>query len=89
MHARDVTTSMGVEGVEDIRDFKWESQLRYYWEFNDAPPSGVHPQETIMVRRGQDRLFPCRQHNAAYSAMQMVLWWADLLGSQRTSHASH
>lgn len=41
---RDVTTSMAQEGVEDVRDFKWESQLRYYWEHHEAPPSGVKPQ---------------------------------------------
>lgn len=35
---------MAAEGVEDVRDFKWESQLRYYWELHDAPPSGVRPQ---------------------------------------------
>eukprot|EP00803_Ostreobium_quekettii_P008972 evm.model.scf_437EXC.9 EVM.evm.TU.scf_437EXC.9 scf_437EXC:49472-57192(-) len=50
VHARDVTVQMAKDGVEDVRDFKWESQLRYYWEFNELPPSGVHPQETIMVR---------------------------------------
>lgn len=47
---RDVVVEMSHKGVEDIRDFNWESQLRYYWEFNELPPSGVHPQETIMVR---------------------------------------
>ncbi|KAF6266164.1 dynein heavy chain 9 [Scenedesmus sp. NREL 46B-D3] len=50
VHARDVTSHMAAEGVEDVRDFKWESQLRYYWEHNEAPPSGVKPQETIVVR---------------------------------------
>eukprot|EP00775_Hariotina_reticulata_P006671 gene6671-6895_t len=50
VHARDVTSYMATEGVEDIRDFKWESQLRYYWELHDTPPSGVRPQETIVVR---------------------------------------
>eukprot|EP00882_Tetradesmus_deserticola_P025808 GHRQ01028377.1.p1 GENE.GHRQ01028377.1~~GHRQ01028377.1.p1 ORF type:complete len:190 (-),score=60.48 GHRQ01028377.1:388-957(-) len=41
---RDVTSHMAAEGVEDVRDFKWESQLRYYWEHNEAPPSGVKAQ---------------------------------------------
>lgn len=50
VHARDVTVQMAKDGVEDVRDFKWESQLRYYWEFNEAPPSGSAPSETIMVR---------------------------------------
>nr|8GLV_Kg Chain Kg, DHC_N2 domain-containing protein [Chlamydomonas reinhardtii] len=50
VHARDVVAAMAREGVEDARDFKWESQMRYYWEFNEQPPSGVHPQETLMVR---------------------------------------
>eukprot|EP00798_Chlamydomonas_sp_ICE-L_P016919 gene16919-23187_t len=50
VHARDVTVDMAKNKVEDIRDFNWESQLRYFWEFNELPPSGVHPQETIMVR---------------------------------------
>ncbi len=27
-----------------------ESQLRYFWEFHEAPPSGTHPQETMVVR---------------------------------------
>ena len=41
MHARDVVAAMAREGVEDARDFKWESQMRYYWEFNEQPPSGA------------------------------------------------
>ncbi|KXZ48211.1 DHC-9 protein [Gonium pectorale] len=50
VHARDVVAAMAKDGVEDVRDFKWESQMRYYWEFNESPPSGVHPQETLVVR---------------------------------------
>ena len=52
VHARDVTLSMSQNNVEDVRDFKWESQMRYYWEFHENPPSGVHPQETLMVCGG-------------------------------------
>lgn len=29
VHARDVTLQMAKEGVEDVREFKWESQLRF------------------------------------------------------------
>ncbi|GFR45764.1 hypothetical protein Agub_g7181 [Astrephomene gubernaculifera] len=50
VHARDVVANMAKDRVEDTRDFKWESQMRYYWEFNELPPSGVHPQETLVVR---------------------------------------
>lgn len=28
VHARDVTVQMATDGVQDVRDFKWESQLR-------------------------------------------------------------
>jgi len=50
VHARDVTAQMADDGVCDVRDFKWECQLRYYWEHNELPPSNLPPQETIMVR---------------------------------------
>ena len=32
VHARDVVVQMSEDGVSDPRDFKWLSQLRYFWE---------------------------------------------------------
>ncbi|KAK3235325.1 hypothetical protein CYMTET_54468 [Cymbomonas tetramitiformis] len=35
VHARDVVDHMAAEGVTVTVDFKWQSQLRYYWEDDD------------------------------------------------------
>ena len=32
VHARDVVVQMAKDGVSDAKDFKWLSQLRYFWE---------------------------------------------------------
>lgn len=66
---RDVTTSMANEGVEDTRDFKWESQLRYYWEHHEAPPSGVKPQ----VRPCCLALALASQHSQSVPAMWSLI----------------
>ena len=50
VHARDVCDAMVQQKVERLDDFNWEAQLRYYWEYNETPPSKVEPTETIMVR---------------------------------------
>ncbi|CAG9464833.1 unnamed protein product [Pedinophyceae sp. YPF-701] len=50
VHARDVVAQMAEDGVESVKDFKWEAQMRYYWEHNEHPPSNVDPTDTIVVR---------------------------------------
>lgn len=32
VHARDVCVEMVKERVQEVTDFSWQAQLRYYWE---------------------------------------------------------
>ena len=32
VHARDLVAGFQQNGVNDVRDFAWESQLRFYWD---------------------------------------------------------
>ena len=41
VHSRDVTQTMAEAGVEELNDFEWISQLRYYLEENDGRVLGV------------------------------------------------
>lgn len=79
VHARDVVVAMSEQGVENVTDFNWESQLRYasvhigtiigvgisgqwlslsntcfvsryYWEYAEAPPSGIPTCDTLVVK---------------------------------------
>jgi len=36
VHARDVVKAMGDSGVSSVTDFDWQSQMRFYWEGDDA-----------------------------------------------------
>jgi dynein heavy chain len=36
VHSRDVTVSLGEQGVDKVTDFAWSSQMRYYWLDNNV-----------------------------------------------------
>ena len=49
---------MAADKVESDKDFKWESQLRYYWEHHEAPPSGVPAQVRLPPHLSPPKPFP-------------------------------
>ncbi|XP_021567967.1 dynein heavy chain 3, axonemal [Carlito syrichta] len=36
VHARDVVAKLSEDGISDLNDFQWISQLRYYWKAKDV-----------------------------------------------------
>uniref|UniRef100_A0A8C6RT96 Dynein axonemal heavy chain 3 n=1 Tax=Nannospalax galili TaxID=1026970 RepID=A0A8C6RT96_NANGA len=36
VHARDVVAKLAKDGISDLNDFQWISQLRYYWQEKDV-----------------------------------------------------
>ncbi len=85
VHARDVVVGMARDGVEDPRDFKWESQMRYYWEFNEQPPSGGCWAAYCRPRAMKERAFgaphlvlAARTYIPGTGAQGVVNWTASL-----------
>jgi hypothetical protein len=66
-----VPAAMADDRVEDVRDFKWESQMRYTWEYNEAPPSGTHPQVSKHPHHKQGATVGCVPLRLAAQALRV------------------
>jgi hypothetical protein len=53
VHARDVTLQLAEQGVDDVRNFKWESQLRCGPLLDEHIQCTVNASSTISFLTGQ------------------------------------